>query len=176
MFMGGLNPGHRTVMSAQQKEEIREHWQHVQNLTGRDFNFDFFLRDQFVYDTEPASRAVIACFRMHDVQSLDFMTYLQQAFYAENQDISDPALLVSLAQEFGLERDTFATLLDDAETAEITRLCFQYTRHLKINGFPTLIGQANGRHTIITRGYQPFEKIEAGIQTWLEQSVSGTSS
>src|SRR3712207_8936900 len=37
---------------------FRSHWEHVAELTGQPFEFAFFDRQGFVYDTEPACRAV----------------------------------------------------------------------------------------------------------------------
>jgi putative protein-disulfide isomerase len=172
MFMGGLNPGNRASMTAEDKDTLREHWQQVQQMTGRDFDFAFFEREGFVYDTEPACRAVIACFQLSDEQALSFMSYLQQAFYTSNRDITDASVLASLAAEFGLDATRFNRLMADPETVKITNLCFRYARHLKISGFPTLIGQSAGAHTVLTRGFQSVENIQPAIQAWLDQTIS----
>ncbi len=171
MFMGGLSPGNTQLMDNAAKQEIRGHWQHVQQATGQSFDFEFFDRDDFIYDTEPASRAVIACFRLDSSKALAFMKTLQQAFYQFNQDITAPRQLVELAKAFGLDDAAFERLLHDPETARITQLSFDYARHLKISGFPTLIGQTAIAHTVLTRGYQPYAQIEENINRWLSASA-----
>ncbi len=173
LFMGGLQPGTTTPLSADSAAEIRQHWQHVETASAQTFNFTFFERREFVYDTEPASRAVIAVLRIDSSRGLDFLSHLQQAFYAANSDITATSELVRLAVEFGLEQQHFRRLLADDETRRITNLSFAYARHLGISGFPTLIAQdqACQVHEIITRGYQPLEAITHSIDRWLDQSA-----
>jgi len=75
--------------------------------------------------------------------------------------------LLELAQAFGLDKQEFKPLLDDPETSRITQLSFDYARHLKVSGLPTLIGQTPIAHTVLTRGYQPHTQIEENIRRWL---------
>jgi putative protein-disulfide isomerase len=171
MFMGGLSPGNTQIMDDSEKQEISKHWQHVQQASGQPFDFKFFERENFIYDTEPASRAVIACFRMDSSKALAFLKHLQQSFYQFNRDITSSVQLLEQAQSFGLEKEEFKRLLDDPETLRITQLSFDYARHLKVNGFPTLIGQTPVTHTVLTRGYQPYSQIEENIKRWLNHSI-----
>jgi putative protein-disulfide isomerase len=171
MFMGGLSPGNTQIMDEAAKQEIKQHWEHVQQASAQPFDFDFFQRTDFIYDTEPASRAVIACFRMDNSKALAFLKHLQQSFYQFNLDITSSEQLLELAQTFGLEKEEFKRLLDDPETSRITQLSFDYARHLKVTGFPTLIGQTPVAHTVLTRGYQPFTQIEENIRRWLNHSM-----
>jgi putative protein-disulfide isomerase len=170
MFMGGLQPGNRIPMSADGKREIRQHWEHVREASGQPFNWDFFEREDFIYDTEPASRAVVTAFRLDPQRALAFLETLQQALYGDNRDVTNADTLVSLAVESGWSADAFRELLDDSETVRLTQLGFAYARHLRVSGFPTLIGQHAGTHTVLTRGYQSLQVIEAKLQQWLPQS------
>ncbi len=167
MLMGGLSPGNTQIMDDAAKQEIKQHWQHVNEASGQPFDYDFFQRTDFIYDTEPANRAVIACFRLDSSKALAFLKHLQQAFYELNQDITSSSQLIELAKEFGLDKAEFKRLLDDPETSRITQLSFDYARHLQVSGFPTLIGQTPVAHTVLTRGYQPYPQIEKNIKRWL---------
>lgn len=167
MIMGGLQAGQNDPISAQQRDELHHHWLQVAEASGQAFNFDFFQRESFIYNTEPACRAVITCQRLLPDNTLLFLTQLQTAFYVNNRDITDSTVLSLLATESGLPEDGFAQMFDDTETHRITALHFQYTRYCHVNGFPTLIGQRNQVNTVITRGYQPLEKIQSNIEHWL---------
>jgi putative protein-disulfide isomerase len=167
MLMGGLSPGNTQIMDDAAKQEIKQHWQHVNEASGQPFDYEFFQRSDFIYDTEPASRAVIACFRQDSSKAFAFLKHLQQAFYELNQDITSSSQLIELAKEFGLDKAEFKRLLDDPETSRITQLSFDYARHLQVSGFPTLIGQTPVAHTVLTRGYQPYPQIEENIKRWL---------
>jgi len=59
LMMGGLRPGTTKPLDEAGKRTIREHWEHVHEATGQPFDFRFFEREGFIYDTEPASRAVV---------------------------------------------------------------------------------------------------------------------
>ena len=59
LVMGGLRPGTSRQMDETSKVETRHHWEHVQEASGQPFDFGFFDREGFVYDTEPAARAVV---------------------------------------------------------------------------------------------------------------------
>ena len=97
VVLGGLRPGVTDVLSGAEKGMIREHWQHVVEASGQPFDFAFFDRENFVYDTEPASRAVVVARRRDPSLAVDFLARLQRAFYAENRDITKSDELVDLA-------------------------------------------------------------------------------
>lgn len=59
LLMGGLRPGTTDPMDEAAKIMVREHWDHVREASGQPFDFGFFDRAGFVYDTEPAPRAVV---------------------------------------------------------------------------------------------------------------------
>ena len=55
LMMGGLRPGTTKPLDQAGRRTIREHWEHVREASGQPFDFRFFEREDFVYDTEPAS-------------------------------------------------------------------------------------------------------------------------
>ena len=84
--------------------------------TGQPFDFAFLERDGFVYDTEPACRAVVTVRRLMPKLALAFMGRVQQAFYAENRDMTSPDEIAAVAEEAGLEREAFADAFLAPET------------------------------------------------------------
>ena len=60
-------------MRPQDKDYIRNAWTQVNGATGQPFDFAFLERDGFVYDTEPACRAVVTVRRMMPKLALAFM-------------------------------------------------------------------------------------------------------
>ena len=61
--MGGLRAGNTEPMTDKDKDYIRGAWAKVGEATGQPFDPSFFDRE-FVYDTEPACRAVVAARRL----------------------------------------------------------------------------------------------------------------
>ncbi|MBI3570502.1 MAG: DsbA family protein, partial [Gammaproteobacteria bacterium] len=60
LMLGGLRPGTTEPVTPKFREETLHHWRDVQRMTGQPFAFEDAMPEGFVYDTEPASRAVIA--------------------------------------------------------------------------------------------------------------------
>jgi putative protein-disulfide isomerase len=170
LILGGLRPGTTEVMDDAAKRMIREHWDHVHAASGQPFEFAFFEREGFVYDTGPACRAAVAVRRQDPEKALAFLKHLHQAFYTENRDVTDRETLCALASELGLDRERFAESFDAEETLQETKRDFAISRRAGVTGFPTLLAGSDAEgYAIVTVGYQPWEKVEALIAAWLEQ-------
>ncbi len=169
LLLGGLRPGTTEAMDDADKAMIREHWEHVQERTGQPFDFTFFDRDGFVYDTEPPSRAIIAARHRESETAFSLFKRIQQAFYAENRDVTDRDLLCDLAAESGMNREEFADLFDSEDIRQKTLDDYAAARRAGVNGFPALIaGSESEGYETITIGYRPWEQIKDLITSWLE--------
>jgi putative protein-disulfide isomerase len=168
LILGGLRPGTTEVMDAAAKRMIREHWDHVHEASGQPFDYAFFGREGFVYDTEPACRAVVALRRLDPEAAPAFLKHLHQAFYAGNRDVTERETLCDLAAEFGLDRDRFAATFDDEATVAETGRDFAIARRAGITGFPTLLaGSDADGYAVVSPGYQPWDGVEKLIAGWL---------
>ena len=170
LILGGLRPGTTDAMDDSMKSSIREHWEHVHEASGQPFDFAFFDRESFVYDTEPACRAVVAARKIDPAKAMPLLKRAHKAFYAENADVTDRAVLCALAEEVGLDRTEFEAVYDAEETVEETRKDFAIAYHSGVTGFPTLIvGSDKDGYAAVTRGFQPGDRIEAMIDGWLAE-------
>src|SRR5436190_7504190 len=107
LVMGGLRPGTAEPMTEKARSTVLEHWGHVEDASGQPFDASV-LTESFVYDTDPAARAVVLV-RGHDPEmAMDFLERVQRAFYAEAVDVTRPQALAALAAEFGFEAEPFA--------------------------------------------------------------------
>ena len=172
LVLGGLRTGTTTPMSESDKSSVRGHWQHVHDMTGQPFDWGFFERSDFVYDTEPACRAVVVM-RRHG-QGLAALHRIQRAFYAENTDVTEPSNLAKIAVELGLDEQGFIEAWHSREAAEETRQDFALTLASGVRGFPTLAaGSDDGdTYTLITRGYQPRDAIFELLERWLADQLN----
>lgn len=59
LVMGGLRPQTTKPMDEAAKRKTRLHWEQVHAASGQPFDYAFFERHGFVYDTDPAARAVV---------------------------------------------------------------------------------------------------------------------
>ncbi len=168
VVMGGLRAGNTTPMTDKDREYIRGAWEKVGEATGQPFNFDFFKRESFTYDTEPACRAVVTA-RMMDVETaLPLKARISRAFYAENRDMTSPEELADVASEGGLDRAEFLRVYADARTQNETFRDFLTAQELGIRGFPTLVAGSNeGGYALVTNGYRPYEHLADPLERWL---------
>lgn len=169
VFMGGLRAGNTKAMEQKDKDYIRNHWEHVHERTGQEFNFDFFDREGFVYDTEPACRAVVTARSFDTAIALRLLERLHEAFYVEGQDTTDRDTLVALADLEGVDVKAFAEKFDSKEATMVTTVDFEITKKIGVSGFPTLLaGSDKDGFGMVTSGYQALEGIEGSINDWLE--------
>ena len=71
----------------------------------------FFDRETFVYDTEPACRAVAVVRAQRGVLALTYLAAVQEAFYSRNGDVTQPSELQRLAEGLGVDGTAFAAAL-----------------------------------------------------------------
>ncbi len=168
LIMGGLRPGPAAQkMDEATRTSIRSHWQHVADTTGQPFDFAFFEREDFLYDTEPAARAVVAVRAIEPQKEYLFLKSLQSAFYAENQDISNPANYPRLLREHAIAAETFLPVFADSETGKATQQDFYAAQELGIRGFPSLVLRNGERLALLSRGYQPYESLITPMKKFL---------
>ena len=168
LMMGGLRAGHREAMGAADKDYVREAWTRVGAATGQPFDMSFFSRQRFTYDTEPACRAVVTVRRLRPRLALPFMARIQQAFYAENRDMTAPDEIAGVAEEAGLAQQDFALAFAAPETRSETFRDFLTAQELGIRGFPTLIAGSHSKgYALVSNGYRPLEDLLEPLARWL---------
>lgn len=166
--MGGLQADESNVLSASSRKEIFHHWQQVKEKTGQQFLFDNALGDGFIYNTEPACRAVITVGLLQPTKNFAYFTAIQTAFYTKTQDVTDTNCLQQLAVECGIDTEEFKSLFLDEKQHESTKKSFQFTKKAGVQGFPTLILNMQEQLHVITRGYQNYEGISASLDKFLK--------
>ena len=176
IFVGGLRPFTDHPMSEQDKASVRDHWDHVAEASGQPFDYAMFERDGFVYDTEPACRAIVAARYIDPAAAHPMLNRLHRAFYAENLDVTDPGVLIEIATEIGLPGGDFEIAYGSDEAKQATLGEFQYAQRSHITGFPTLVGITEGETPVmLTMGFQPWEGIAPAIEDWLAGEVPDTA-
>jgi len=107
VVMGGLRPGTETPMTEAAKLEVAGHWRHVNDATGLPFDGAGMAREGFIYDTDPAARAVVVLRREGEELAAAYLSRVQRAFYAEGRDVTQGPVLADLVAELGVEPDRF---------------------------------------------------------------------
>ncbi|MBI1386340.1 MAG: DsbA family protein [Rhizobiales bacterium] len=168
--MGGLRAGSTQPMDEAQKRYIAGHWQHVHERTGQPFNHAFFDRDDFVYDTEPACRAVVTVRGLRPDLQGAMLKALHRAFYMENLDLTDAEVLAGAAGSLEIDRASFLDAFEMEATHDATQIDFAITQQTGIQGFPTvLLGRPGAPFEVVTSGYCDRAQAKSRALAILEQ-------
>lgn len=175
--MGGLQAGHSRPMREKDREYIRGAWTAVAEASGQPFNNAFFARETFIYDTEPACRAVVAMRRLETAKTLAFTTLVASAFYTDNRDVTDESVLADIGAEAGIDRDRFAAELASEACRNETVGDFLFAKQSGVAGFPVLAaGTAEGGYALVTQGFRPIDGLVEAIEDWLAKGAPVTAS
>ncbi|MEL6299120.1 MAG: DsbA family protein [Pseudomonadota bacterium] len=176
VVLGGLRAGNTQAMRDQDRDYIRNAWTRVHEASGQPFDFSFFDRESFTYDTEPACRAVVAMRHLAPEQTLEFKSQISTAFYANGRDTTDGAVLCDIAEEAGHDRAAFKAHLADPDIRNETFRDFLFAQQSGVQGFPCLvIGTEDQGYALITSGFRPLDGLIEAIETWLKQSGQPTA-
>jgi putative protein-disulfide isomerase len=169
VVMGGLRPGTDTPMTDEARRTIAGHWSHVHEASGLPFDPAVLDREGFVYDTDPAARAVVVARREGEELALRYLAAAQRAFYAETRDVTSAEVLGDLAADFGLDRERFLEAWGSEEAKQETWRDYAISQRAGVTGFPTLVGGPNdaGAFGVVTRGYAPGEQVLAVLRDWI---------
>lgn len=169
VVMGGLRPGTDTPMTDEARRQIVGHWTHVHEASGLPFDPAVLDREGFVYDTDPAARAVVVARRDSEELAARYLSAAQRAFYAENRDITSGEVLGDLAADLGLDRDAFLEAWASEEAKQETWRDYAISQRAGVTGFPTLVGGPNeqGAFGVVTRGYAPGEQVLDVLKAWI---------
>ena len=165
IVLGGLRAYNTQVMDADQKDMILSHGEKVRQVSGLPFDMSGLDKPGFIYDTEPACRAVVAAKLLTDGMptKINFAVFqaIQHAFYAEGKDITKEAVLAEIAvaalneyeQSEIFDVDSFLETLSSAECKDETRQHFQQIQRWGVRGFPVLLlVREDGLH-MLSSGY-----------------------
>ncbi len=140
-------------LQPEQKTYLRDAWARVAAASGRPFSLALLDRDDFIYDTRPASRAVAAVRASQAAGAVDYLGAVQTAFYRDNREVTTAAVLADVARECGLDPAPVRAWLDDPGTGEQLRLENEQVAGLGVNGYPTLLALTKPQPQLVTAGF-----------------------
>lgn len=167
LVLGGLRPGETTPMTASARDDILHHWHAVHERTGQPFRFDAAPPEGFVYDTEPACRAVVTVGGLDPTLIFAMFKAIQSGFYAEGRDVTQSSTLADLAAGLGVGRDLFLHTFNSDIARHRTQAHFKQARQAGITGFPSLILQEGEQLHPISNGCLPLQTIRDAINSHL---------
>ena len=177
VVLGGLRAYNQEVMPSSLKDTLHHHWGEVTKRSGKPFGTGQFDRDGYIYDTEPACRAVVAI-RTHAAEhTLAMYHAVQHAFYAMGRDITQTTVLADVWQalvdskttgDVDFSRGTFIDAFESDTIKTQTRNDFAMVQQWGIRGFPALIAVVNGEAQLVANGYMEADEMLQRVQQVFE--------
>ncbi len=158
LVMGGLRP-YNTETMADLGDFLQHHWEDVNKRSGQPFSYEILKDKSFVYDTEPACRAVVLMRELKPASEFDFFKKVQTEFYQENKNTNLTETFSELAEEFGLDKADFAKKFESDEFKEKVKKDFTYSQNVGVRSFPTIVLKNGDDLYLIAQGYVEAETI-----------------
>ncbi len=160
LVMGGLRAYSTRPMDATLRAALAQHWTEVERASGRPFDRALLARQDFVYDTEPACRAVVTVRSTEPELAWPMLRAIQHAFYAQGRDVTRAEVLAAIhAEVAGRSSDEFLQALQGESMRQATRADFQLAREWEVQGFPTLFAERSGHYALLARGYTKANEL-----------------
>lgn len=167
LIMGGLRPGGGEEWTEDFKNMIRSHWEHVHEASGQPFDFGFFERAEFNYDTEPSARAVRVVRDLDKSKEWPFYKRLQKAFYAENADLHDLGTYKLICDELDLNYAGFEPLFLSDGYKQLVYQDFAKAQQMGVRGFPAVVLKKGEKYYAVSMGYSDYEKMKSTLESIL---------
>ena len=150
--LGGLAPDNNEIMDERMREYVQMNWKKIEKrIPGTRFNYNFWQECQPRRSTYPACRAVLATNNQDKNLEPNMINKIQQGYYLQAKNPSEDDVLVSFANELGLDIKRFRIDLNSEETNKKLMQNIELAGSLNIYGFPSLILHANNtsKHIVI---------------------------
>ena len=169
VIVGGLRPGEfAQIMDEETRTFMRSHWEQVERATGQPFDYSFFEWEGFLYDTEPAARAVVAVRQLAPEKTYPFFKSLQEAFYASAVDITREENYSSFLEKHGIDEAAFKESFNAEGTKEAPYGDFSRSSALGVTGFPSVLLRKGEKMGLLSAGYRPYKHLRPTISAYFE--------
>ncbi len=159
VIVGGLRAGTSENLTEDLKQYIRGHWTEVNKMTGQPFSFNFFNRGNFIYNTEPACRAVVTIRNLKPNLVFSYFESLHYSFYVENHDITTTEVLSNNAEKIGVDNEAFQLTFNSPKIIDETTNDCEAARRMGVFGFPSLVLKEAEKIIPVSNGYRTFKGL-----------------
>lgn len=172
VLFGDLDAYNTTPLLQSEKDKLAVSWHRVQERTFLPFDYRFFKQENFAYNSEPACRALLCVRLLRPVLTLEVLRAMHSAFYADGQDIRNPAVLARIVGMFGISENLFLTLFESEEIMQQMEDEFSYVHAIGADTFPSAFLLTNHGIEQIARGYLELNELEQRMLAVMEYSNS----
>jgi putative protein-disulfide isomerase len=175
VLSGGMVTGEQVGPMRRVWEYVSQASRQVAQVTGAVFGEAFQRLGEegsYINDSEPPSRA-LAVFKQLDPlkREVEFAHAIQRAHFAEGKNLNAAATYEELARAFSLDPAEFRRYWESDAARQATQQEFEVVQQLGVQGFPTLIFVHGTDGYVLTRGYQPYEQLKAGLEQLLADTA-----
>ena len=158
--LGGLAADTDLPMPQKMQNTIRETWKRIQHeIPGTEFNYDFWKRCRPRRSTYPACRAIIACRMQQPDLEAEMLLLIQQAYYLQAKNPSDLDVLLSLAEQLGVNTQQFTDDIESEVCQNVLLKEIEFCRDINISSFPSLVLKQGKSYTSLDIDYNNSKKI-----------------
>lgn len=158
LVMGGLRINGTEKMS-DLSSFLKTHWEEVAHRSGRVFDYRI-LESDFIYDTAPASRAVVTTGKIAPDKAWMYFKKLQEAFYAGGRNPLSEDTFADIAEKCGIESQHFLASLRQMDTDEELLKQLNLASKMGVSGFPALLYQRSGKISMLSNGYTGYSQLK----------------
>lgn len=164
ILSGGMITGERIGPVSDMADYISQAYLEVENRTGIKFGEEFIKktlnRDDVIFTSVTPAIALSAFKTLLPQKAFQFASSIHEAIYFQGLSPDDQFMYGSLAAGYGIEPQSFTSMMNDANIKLQAEAEFRRSKELGVSGFPTTIYEdASGNRTIISRGYVNYEQL-----------------
>lgn len=175
IVLGGLRAYNTDTLDEDTRQLILSHWKKVADVSGLPFDMTALNKPGFIFNTEPACRAVVTAKLLADEgdsgELLQLFRAIQHAFYAEAKDVTDELVLAEVCVQAlnqggstAYDVESYLETLQSPSSHDETRQHFEQIQRWGIRGFPVLcLVKEDGLH-MIASGYAKLESLQQALQ------------
>jgi putative protein-disulfide isomerase len=165
-LLGGLAPDTEQPMPQEMQQQISGYWHQIQQrVPGTRFNFAFWKECSPRRATYPACRAVIAATRQDSRFEELMILAIQQAYYLQARNPSEPDTLGELADEIGLNGERFRAEQDSTTVQLALEQEIRQGLRVGARGFPSLVLEQDGAYQVLIYSYTDPEVVLRQLRT-----------
>lgn len=169
LVQGGLRPNNVEQIT-DMADMLKSHWVEINERTNQPFSYDILADPDFIYDTEPASRAVVVVRMIDSSKEFAFFKAVQMAFYRDNKKTDDINTYLDIAKSLGIDTDKFTTLFDSEEAKYNTKADFQLSAEMGVKGFPSTIIKKGKEFFMLSNGFRDLADLETAFASIMSES------
>lgn len=170
VLFGNLQAFATEPLRQEEKERLALSWHRVQERTSLPFDYRFFTQKEYIYDTEPACRALLAIKLLRPTLTLEVLRAFHSAFYADGRDLTNLQVLINLVKLFGISENLFLTLFESDEIMAQMEEEFLQVEQMGATSYPSVYIQSTQGAELLMEGLGEFRELEERLLQRLRQT------